>query len=1151
MRITCTMRLAPLALALLAPLALAQSPNEADAIRINNRGVAEMGQQMTERAATSFTEAFDKDPRLAQAAINKGIALLYLQKTDEAKAAFTAALALNPNSPQAWYNLGLAQHANNELEPALDSFKHVVALDPRDADSYYYQGVCYQELKDFDKAIAVLQQAITIDPVHASSEFVLARALQRSGHPNEAKPHFQRFRHLTSNKISAAIGLAYGEQGHYSTVTAIAEPTPASPKSVSVRYTLQPLLSAADSKSLNGPVCILDTTGSGVEDILLLGRAPHPLTILHPEGANKFSRIDPATLGIQLTGNALACAIGDYTAEYRNSLVIATDSSLYLFHNLGKGKFEDATAASGLTQKNHPSGITFLDYDHDGILDLFITGAALNPGSPANILWRNNGNKTFTDKTDDTGLGGFIADSKSAPPTSAAILTDFNNDRAVDLAVAGATPVVYVNPREGKYPAQPITPAQFSPARGISTIDFNKDSWMDIALTHTTAPGLSLWKNIDGPNHVGRALERVPLPLPDATGGYGLTPLDLDNDGWLDLAALITTKTGPQLRLLRNKGDGTFEDISHASLPASLHLTAPRALIAIDENGAPSLLITQQAAPPILLHNSGTGPNHSIRIDLTGFADNKTAIESKVEIYADNHTQKWEIPGASGYMSQASPHLLAGLGTAEGVDLIRILWPTGVLQDEINLPHQPVFALKEADRRGSSCPVLFAWNGHKYQLVTDVIGAAVLGHWFTPNSRNIPRPDEWVKVPGNMLTPTADAQLSLRFIEPMEEVNYIDQLRLFAVDHPANVAVNPDEKFLDFPPFASGRVVASSETRLPAAAYDGNGKNVLPELSSTDHKFAAGFSPTPYDGFANLHSLTLDLGAVDNSRPLRLLMTGYVNYFSATSLYDAWQAGIKPVAPYAEAQLPNGTWVKISGDLGFPAGLERTIVIDLTGKLPAGAHVIRLQSNLEIYWDQALIDNHPDAAYKMTELPLSTATLRFHGYPKQIDLPSNGDLDYDYDLVSLTGPFQHEQGSYTRFGDVTSLLKSNMEKETDHHVIFGSGEEIATQFDTTTLPPLPAGWTRDYFFYANGYVKDMDWWDALPFTVAQLPSHTMPAYPYPEGKEEPLSTDSLDYQLNWNTRFDSGNPNRSYRFHFEPRPTSPANDRSAQPPAHQ
>jgi hypothetical protein len=91
-------------------------------------------------------------------------------------------------------------------------------------------------------------------------------------------------------------------------------------------------------------------------------------------------------------------------------------------------------------------------------------------------------------------------------------------------------------------------------------------------------------------------------------------------------------------------------------------------------------------------------------------------------------------------------------------------------------------------------------------------------------------------------------------------------------------------------------------------------------------------------------------------------------------------------------------------------------------------------------------------------------------------------------------------------------------------VIFGSGEEIAAEFDATKLPALPAHWKRDYFFYANGFVKDMDWWDASPFTVAQLPFHAMSAYPYPDSEEFPQDAQSLDYQLNWNDRFDSGEP---------------------------
>ena len=150
---------------------------------------------------------------------------------------------------------------------------------------------------------------------------------------------------------------------------------------------------------------------------------------------------------------------------------------------------------------------------------------------------------------------------------------------------------------------------------------------------------------------------------------------------------------------------------------------------------------------------------------------------------------------------------------------------------------------------------------------------------------------------------------------------------------------------------------------------------------------------------------------MDATKPLKLLMTGYVNYFSATSLYAAWQAGIKPISPYVEAQLPDGTWERIAGDVGFPAGQERTIVVDLSGKLPRGDAQDSVENNLEIYWDQVLIDNRAEAETRATEVPLSLATLHFRGYPKQIDGKSEGDLDYDYDRVSLTGPFQHQRGT--------------------------------------------------------------------------------------------------------------------------------------------
>jgi tetratricopeptide (TPR) repeat protein len=1148
-----------LALAFIAAIATtsgAQARFDAEAVRANNRGVAQMGQQFTERAAQSFAEAFKRDPKMAQAAINEGIALMAMQKLDDARKALQAGIALDPNNAQAWYNLGLAQHADNQLEPALASFQQAVKLDPRDADSYYFEGVCYQERKDLDKAIAILEKALEIDPLHASSEFQVARALQRSGKVDEAKVHFKRFQHLTSTKIGAPIGLAYGEQGRYSTVTAVEEPEAGGRAMIPVKLVETPL--SLPSAGLPGPwtttggACMMDVTGSGAMDLVLMQSGTQAIRVLHNEGNGQFVDLDAAGIGLKAQGHAVACAVGDYDGDGLNDLAVALDDAVLLFRNLGHDKFQDVTAEAGLTPKNRPTGITFIDYDHDGDLDLFLTGAPLATGGPSNALWRNNGNKTFTEWTEQVGLEG-----KDYTNSQSAILTDFNNDRAVDIAVAGDmnAPILYINPREGKYPSQPLYESSrlFGGSTiltrgqrgdripvatyGIAVLDYNKDGWMDLSVTHAGAPGLTLWHNVEGPNHLGRRFERVELPLKDALRGWGLTPIDIDNDGWIDLAAIVETKAGPQVRVFRNRGDGSFEDVSSRLGLESLHLRNPRGLIAadVDGDGAADLIVTQLNAPPVLLRNMGANKNHFVRLDLTGFADNKTALGVKVEVFANGQWQKWELAGASGYQTQAPPQILVGLGDAEGIDLLRILWPTGVLQDEIDLPHQPVIAMKEADRRGSSCPVLFAWDGHKYKLVTDVIGAGVVGHWFTPTRRNIPNPGEWIKVDGAQIVP-ANGKLSLRFMEPMEEVNYIDQLRLVAVDHPENVEVNPDERFLDDPPFASGRVVASTGARLPVGAWDGEGRNVLDQIGRRDHQFASGFTPLPYDGFANLHALALDLGPLDAKSQLRLLMTGYVNYFSATSLYAAWQAGVKPISPYVEAQLPNGTWQRIADDVGFPAGLERTIVVDLTGKLPAGARRIRLVTNLEIYWDQVLIDQSTDAEAKTAELPLAVATLHFRGYPKQIEGASPGDLDYDYDRASLTGPFQHQRGNYTRMGDVTALVKGI----DDRFAIFGSGEEIAAEFDATKLPPLPAHWQRDYFFYANGFVKDMDWWDASPFTVAQLPFHAMSTYPYPASESYPNDKDAMDYQLNWNDRFDSGEPVLSYRFDYQAMPSTPA-----------
>src|ERR1039457_5743444 len=333
-------RLALVLFAAVAAAAGAQARFDAEAVRTNNRGVAQMGQQLTERAAETFTAAFKKDKKLAQAAITEGIALMALQKLDEAKKALRAALVLDQNNAQAWYNLGLAQHANNELEPALASFQQAVKLDPRDADSYYFEGVCYQEMKEFDKAIAILQKALEIDPQHASSEFALARALQRSGHVEDAKAHFKRFQHLTSAKIGAPIGLSYGEQGHYSTVTPVQEPEAGKRAMIPLKMVARPIVSAAlpplpqkqkrgkdgapksgvksAEWTTTGGACMMDVTGEGRMDLVLMQAGAQAIRVLHNKGDGSFEEWDAAAAGLKASGHAVARAVGDYDGDRLN-----------------------------------------------------------------------------------------------------------------------------------------------------------------------------------------------------------------------------------------------------------------------------------------------------------------------------------------------------------------------------------------------------------------------------------------------------------------------------------------------------------------------------------------------------------------------------------------------------------------------------------------------------------------------------------------------------------------------------------------------------------------------------------------------------------------------------------------------------------------
>jgi tetratricopeptide (TPR) repeat protein len=1137
------------AMALAAILAAApdDSPSKPDssteAARLNNLGAAYMNQQLFEKGLKAFQEAAALDPKLQIASLNQGIALLNLARIEPAKGLLEAAGKNAPNDPHAWFSLGLLYKNSDNPQGSVDAFRRVTEIDPSDADSWYFLGAALAQLKQYPQAIDAFQHALKLNPLHASGEFGIARAFQQSGDAAHAREHLVRFQHITQSKLGSPIGLAYGDQGRYSLVEeAVGAAEKALPE-IPVRFVPVTDSAGLASKASPGPAtdlasffgpgaCFLDYDGDGKPDLFLPDNGPQGgMALYHNLGNGKFEDVTK-NAGLDSSLHAIGCTAGDYDNDGATDLAVSLNGRVLLLHSEKGGAFKDVTDSAGIKSDGLNLGLTFIDYDHDGDLDLYITRYSdqFDPRKPfvisgandkvgKNVLFRNNGNGTFADVTEETGLQGTM-------PSIAAVGTDYNNDRAIDLVLTEALnpALVFQNPREGKFPfTQPWSVSMPASPVAVTVLDFNHDGWMDLVFTHWKAPGITLWRNNHG------TFEPVELPKTNWTRAWGVAAFDYDNDGWIDLVAVGETADGKgEVRLFRNLGPDGFKDVTADVGLDKIQLKDPRAIVTADYDGdgATDLLITQNHGPAVLLRNDGGNKNNWLRVSFKGLADNKSAIGTKVEIFSGANRQKFEIAGSSGYLGQNSADFVVGLGRAKEADVVRMLWPSGVIQDEIQIAGMKDYSFGELDRRGSSCPTLFVWNGSRYELVGDMLGAGVVGHWIGPNQRDIPRPTEYIKVPRKSIR-ERDGKLSFRFMEPLEEAVYLDQVKLMAVDHPAADDVFPNEYFASNPPYPAFKVVYSRDARPPARARDEHGHNVLPDLLA--HRYFGDFEVLPFQGFTKSHTLELDLGEAYRGGQLWLMMHGEIEYFSATSMYAAYQSGIEPVAPFVEAQDASGKWIRVIDDMGFPAGGPRTMTADLTDKLPQGTQRIRITTNLQIYWDNILINRaKQNGDAHLTPVPLAKADLRFRGFPLKVENQPPGNVLYVYEKTSATGPYTRPEGAYTRYGDVRPLLTGY----DDRLAVFGSGDEVALDFDPAKLPALPKGWVRDYFFVANGYEKDMDFYAAEANTVHPMPFRTMGTYPYPKGRTFPLDDAHVNYFLDYNTRHMSGNEPKGYRFDY-------------------
>ena len=266
-----------------------------------------------------------------------------------------------------------------------------------------------------------------INPLHASAQYGLARALQRSAKTDEARKHLQRFQEITQKKIGTVFSDNYGEQGRYARVQDMLAPLASVPAMIPVTFattasgTSDYRHNHASPPGNGAGACMLDMEGNGQIAMISMQSGANAIQAYRVAQDGSMAVMDPKQTGLMAEGKGIACAVGDYDNDDLPDLAIALEDRVLIFHNLGHGKFADTTSAVGIRSLNHPAGLTFVDFDHDGDLDLFITGSASTSGTGPNVLWRNNGNSTFTEWTGP--LAWLVPAPPQAPLSPTSIMT--------------------------------------------------------------------------------------------------------------------------------------------------------------------------------------------------------------------------------------------------------------------------------------------------------------------------------------------------------------------------------------------------------------------------------------------------------------------------------------------------------------------------------------------------------------------------------------------------------------------------------------------------------------------------------------------------------------------------------------------------------
>ncbi|NKB68819.1 MAG: tetratricopeptide repeat protein [Candidatus Latescibacteria bacterium] len=1027
----------------------------------NNQGVVYMDQHNYTRGRGEFARAVELDPAFAGGHTNLGIAHYSLGQYDSALVALQTALQHDTDHIHAHYTLGLIYNAQGkEHERARTAFERVVQADPDDPLAQYYLGQVEAKLGRSEVAISHFQRAIALDPYNVSSYYAMANQYRKMGRQDQWKQTLGAFNELSQQGYEG-VSSSYQGQGKYAEATT--DPGYSNPSQDDRAGPFEFIPEDALSSSAPAYTAAADYDRDGDLD-LVLGQPQAPRLYRNDDGV--FTPLD----GLFPAGS---------TGLHALWLDRDGDDHLDLLLSGAKSQWLASDSSGHWTLHNGPETVSqhsvAADVDHDGDLDI------LTLGTQDPYLLSNDGNGLFTDITQSAGLA---ADG----PMRRALFTDFDNDRDIDFFLVGQTALhLYTNNRDGSFTdiAADLGLGTTAPI-DIYVEDFDQDGYMDLVLLQNDG-SLTLYTNAAGTSFTAGSPVELAINQPKR-----LAAGDLDNDGDIDLVVLGANG----IQLVPYHRDSLQPE------PTLLRQgqTTNQVLVAdFDDDGLADLLADGQ-----LLRNQSPSGNW-LKIVLQGLNSNHGGIGTKVEVKTANRLQKRELRGGA----DDAGVVLFGLAQTDSVEFVRILWPSGVRQTELAAPADQTLELTELNRKGTSCPILYAWDGEQYRFVTDILGGGIIGYLIAPGQYYTPDTDEYV--PLGPIAPK-DGRYVVQIANQLEEIIYLDAVHLLAVDHPTQVEIYPNERLLSAPPYPEARLYPVADLRPPVGAWDQDGQPILDRLVAQDDDWYDDFALTDIHGYAQPHSIVLDLGDLrTNDHPV-LLAYGWVDYAHSTSNWAAHQQGLALSPPRLEVVGRNGEWVEVLPDMGTPAGLPKHMLVDLQGLFPGDDYRLRISTNAALYWDQFLVGQATDAVLSTQRLQAASADLHWRGYPQHTAIKGTFAFRYHYDRLDLESDWGTHGGSFTRHGAVEELLAT----VDDMYAIMFHGDEITVEF--AALPPPAPGLQRTFLLYADGFGKDMDFHSAHSLTVEPLPFHGMSTYPYPPTQTYPQDETHLSYLLDYNTR---------------------------------